>query len=207
MNLHPFVVVVSLSAFLPVQVFGASCHAITGNEHLKPPQDQIRARNAAAFKAAGMTKILSFTNLGKCWNFTQFNNAIGGGFKRFGLTKSDNCIHIEDYGIGSFDVLKSNYCEKNSYILQLYDESVVAWRLYDVSKKAGGRPNPRLVAEFDKSGKKIAITIDLPEVGIPSKGNNSAGMGQDSSIPTSNVGTQDAVKNAAGNALKGLLGR
>lgn len=139
-------------------VLAESCRPITDHERGSPTGERIRATNAALLSAAGLTRILtSFRDPMKCWNI----GVMSPNAKRFGLTAKDLCVMFDDFGVGSFDPLKHDYCMHQSYVLQLHDESAAAFRLYRY-KGTGRRESIfELVGEFDRSGHKVAPTIRI----------------------------------------------
>ena len=151
MILRLLICVVGLSFCFTGNVLADSCSAITGDERGSPTGDRIRKANAAVFSELGLTKVLTrFEDPGRCWD----RGEISGKFK---FKKTDLCLRFEDYGVGSFDPLKHNYCQHNLYILQLHDESPAVRRVIKyVYTDTKGETIIDVIGEFDEKGNKVS---------------------------------------------------
>ena len=151
-NLRLLIWVAGLSFCFTGNVLADSCSAITGDEPGSPTGDRIRKANAAVFSELGLTKVLTrFNDPGKCWDLPELNK----NFELREFKKTDLCLRFEDYGVGSFDPLKHNYCQHNLYVLQLHDESPAVRRVFKI---VGGRGAYRIdvIGEFDEKGNKVS---------------------------------------------------
>ena len=153
-NLRLLIWVAGLSFCFTGNVLADSCSAITGDEPGSPTGDRIRKANAAVFSELGLTKVLTrFNDPGKCWDLPELNE----NFELREFKKTDLCLRFEDYGVGSFDPLKHNYCQHNLYILQLHDESPAVRRVIKyVYTDTKGETIIDVIGEFDEKGNKVS---------------------------------------------------
>lgn len=111
------------------------------------------------------------------------------------------CVTFDDFGIGSYDSTKSNYCKHQSYVLVLHEESSDVWRVYGIDQgyewtKKG------LIAEFNKSGKQVPISSgSVPTTGATQRG---ATDNTSAPLPPAESQVEGVVKKGLGDLLKGF---
>ncbi len=127
------------------------------------------------------------------------------------ISETQRCLNVDDYGAGSFDSTKSNYCKTERYTLVLHEESPNVWLVYN--RGGDGRATVGLVAEFDKSGRRVPVQRTQygtsPQSASSQRGNQTDNPAPSSPItnpnPNSNPNpVDDLVKQGIGGLLKGL---
>lgn len=214
MKLSYFFCISSLSFVIMSDTHAESCNSFTPGQYDTPTGTRIRGENASVLNQLRITKYVErFSDPIKCWNMSvlstgygEVNGARSHGFKDFNLTGSELCLEIKDYGVGSFDPLKRDYCKHNSYVLQLHDESPRIFRVYKYSTKGKDKLNIEIVGEFSKSGEKVLPTLNVPGTAASQSPEQSPTLQVPGLPNTTSDSNQvgDLVKRGLGDFLKGI---